>query len=104
MERVAELTALRTEVERLQLIIGPSEPSYIELQHEVRAARDAAQRAETATGEVRGELIEARVQLDRAVQIEAALRITFVGRVYRSVRKLGRGAGRASRTVGIRRP
>jgi hypothetical protein len=95
----AEVAALRAEVERLRRLVGPSELSYDELRVDVLAARDAAKQAEAAAGEVRGELTEVYVALARARQIEAALRHTFPGRVYRIVGRARRAATGVRRAV-----
>lgn len=94
-----ELTALRAEVERLRRLVGPSERAYDELREDLLAAREAAKQAEAAAGEVRGELAEVYVALDRARQIEAVMQRTIVGRLYRGTARLRRAAGRARRAV-----
>ena len=53
-----ELTRLRSEVERLQGLIGPSEKSYRKLQLDVLGARDAAIAAEAELGYVRGQVYQ----------------------------------------------
>jgi hypothetical protein len=95
----AEVAALRAEVERLRCLVGPSEQSYDEMRVDLLAARDAAKEAEAAAGEVRGELTEVYVALARARQIEAALRHTFPGRVYRVVGRARRAADHLYRAV-----
>ncbi len=94
----AEVAALRAEVERLHGLVGPSERSYEELRGDLLAARDAAKEAEAAAGEVRGELAEVYVALDRARQIEAALRHT-PGPVHRIARRARRKVDGVRRAV-----
>ena len=67
-ETVAEIDALRSEVERLRALVGPNEASYQDLLDDVEAAREAAKTAELAAGEARGELHEVRIDLHRARQ------------------------------------
>ena len=58
-----ELTRLRSEVERLQRLIGPSEESYRKLRLDVLGARDAAIAAEAELGYVRGQVVSLETQL-----------------------------------------
>ena len=58
-----ELTRLRSEVQRLQGLIGPSEESYRKLRLDVLGARDAAIAAEAELGYVRGQVVSLETQL-----------------------------------------
>lgn len=51
-----ELRALRTEVERLRALLGPSEESYEKLRLDVLGARDAAIAAEAELGRARARI------------------------------------------------
>lgn len=66
---------------------------------ELAHASDAVRAAEEMAGELRGELIEAYRALDRAAQIESALRATYGGRVFRIGRSGRHLAGRIRRTL-----
>ena len=60
-----EIDRLRTEIDRLRALVGPSEQSYIDLQMAVLGARDAAIGAEAELGTMRGHFV--------ALQAEVAL-------------------------------
>lgn len=62
----AELQALRTEVERLRALVGPSEESYQKLRLDVLAARDVAVAAEADAGKLRGRVVALSVEVTRA--------------------------------------
>ena len=49
-----EIEALRTEIERLRVLVGPNEDSYVKLQLDLLGARDAAIAAEAEVGVARG--------------------------------------------------
>ena len=63
-----ELADLRTEVDRLRSLIGPSERSYVQLREDLLAASDVARGAEAAAGTLRGEVAALHVELVRARQ------------------------------------
>jgi len=63
-----DLAALSAEVERLRLLVGPSEQSYADLRLDLLAARDVAKGAEAAQGVYRGRVNELEAALDRARQ------------------------------------
>jgi predicted nucleic acid-binding Zn-ribbon protein len=90
-----ELAALRQEVERLRELVGPSEQSYVDLQQDLLAARDAAKGAEATAGMLRGQLAELHVELARARQDQDHLQ-----RIVSS--RLRLGAGRLSRALRAR--
>lgn len=84
---------LRAEVERLRALVGPSELSYLELQQDLLAARDAARGAEAAAGVLRGHIAELDVALARARQDQDHFQRmvldqtrSVLGRLRRSVR------------------
>lgn len=84
---------LRAEVERLRALVGPSELSYVELQQDLLAARDAARGAEAEAGVLRGRTVELEVALARARQDQDHFQRMFVdqtmsvlGRLRRSLR------------------
>ncbi len=89
----AEIAALRDEIERLRVLVGPSEQSYDDLRQDVLAARDAARGAEAAAGVLRGQVTELHAELARARQdqdhfqrmVTDRFRSTFA-RLNRSVR------------------
>jgi hypothetical protein len=109
----AEIGFLRAEVERLRRLVGPCEQSYVDLQTDLLAARDAVKSAEQDAGELRGRLTEAYAAIDRALvgapilaywlrQAGNALSDTFVGRAYRAgdrARRRARAAGAAGASV-----
>lgn len=58
-----DAAALRTEVERLRVLVGPSEESYTKLRLDLLGARDAAIAAEAELGRLRSRETELLVQL-----------------------------------------
>lgn len=60
--------ALRAEIDRLRVLVGPSEQSYADLHQDLLAARDTAKGAEAAAGVLRGRVLELEVALARARQ------------------------------------
>ncbi len=58
-----ELNQLRSEVQRLQALVGPSEESYRKLRLDVLGARDAAIAAEAELGYARGQVVSLESQL-----------------------------------------
>jgi len=61
----AEVTALREEVARLRVLVGPSEESYEKLRLDVLAARDLAFAAESELGRLRGSVVALTVDVAR---------------------------------------
>jgi predicted nucleic acid-binding Zn-ribbon protein len=82
---LAELTQLRSEVERLRVLVGPTEASYDDLRQDLLAARDAARDAEAAAGRLRGEVAELNVALVRARQDQEHLHRIVKGRLRSSL-------------------
>jgi hypothetical protein len=54
----ADVAPLRAEFERLRRLVGPCQQSFDDLRADLLAARDAANSAEQAAGELRGELTD----------------------------------------------
>ena len=81
-----DLTALRTEVERLRALVGPSEKSYAELKADARDAREAARRAELEVGRSRATIVE----LQNDVRRWQRDFVWFRDRVIRRLPLLGR--------------
>jgi len=58
-----EIAALRSEVDRLQALVGPSEDAYQKLRLDLLGARDAAIAAEAELGRLRSRETELLVQI-----------------------------------------
>ncbi len=89
-----DVDALRAEVERLREIVGPSEEHYLELRHELLAARDAVRGAEAVAGNLRGRVVEMEAAVVRAQQDQEH----FQQIVYNSLRAGRRRLSRAMRS------
>jgi hypothetical protein len=89
-----ELAALRSEVEHLRALVGPSENDYRKLQLDLLGARDAAIAAEAEVGVQRGrnQLIE--TELARSQRDFVWLREQVVARA-KTLRSRGPAVGRA---------
>lgn len=85
---------LRSEIDRLRDLVGPSEQSYTDLRQELLAARDAVRGAEAALGSLRGRIVELETGLVRAQQDQAH----FQELVYNALRSGRRRMSRALRT------
>jgi hypothetical protein len=83
----AELVELRAEVDRLRHLIGPSEPTYIQLQLDVWSARDAVIGAEAANGVLRARMEWLEMEVDRLKGDDRWLREQAVRVVRRLERK-----------------
>jgi predicted nucleic acid-binding Zn-ribbon protein len=67
-EATDDAAALHAEIDRLRELVGPSEQSYVDLRHDLLAARDAAKGAEATAGVLRGQVAELEVAVARARQ------------------------------------
>lgn len=85
-----EVAALRAEVDRLRELVGPSEQSYVDLRHDLLAARDAAKGAEAAEGVQRGRVIELEVELARARQDQDHFQRVVFDQLRSGRRRVGR--------------
>ncbi len=99
-DAAAEIAALRAELDRLRLLVGPSEKSYELLQLDVLAARDAAIGAEFELGVVRASNQELESEVVRLRRDFDWFRTRMVARLRRA-RSLG---ARATRVVTQRQP
>lgn len=82
------------EVDRLRELVGPSEQSYVDLRHELLAARDAVRGAEAELGNLRGQIAELHVALVRAQQDQEH----FQQIVFNALRSTRRRVGLAIRS------
>ena len=85
-----EIAELRAEVERLRVLVGPSEQSYDDLRRDVLAARDAARGAEAAAGVMRGQVAELHAELARARQDQDHFQRLVTNRFRSTVGRVGR--------------
>jgi predicted nucleic acid-binding Zn-ribbon protein len=85
MSEPSELSELRAEVERLRVLVGPTEASYDDLRQDLLAARDVAKGAEATAGALRGEVAELNVALARARQDQEHLHRIVKGRLRTSL-------------------
>lgn len=60
-----ELAELRREVQRLRVLVGPSEESYRKLRLDVLGARDAAIASEAQLGQLRGQIVSLQAEVVR---------------------------------------
>jgi len=81
-----DLAALRSEVERLRSLVGPSEKSYEELKADAHDAREAARNAELELGRSRAMIVE----LQNDVRRWQRDFVWFRDRVIRRLPLLGR--------------
>jgi hypothetical protein len=89
-----ELAALRSEVDRLRALVGPSENDYRKLQLNLLGARDAAIAAEAEVGVQRGRNQLLETELARAQRDFLWLRERVVARA-KMLRNRGPAVGRA---------
>ena len=60
-----EIDQLRSEVQRLRALVGPSEESYRKLRLDVLGARDAAIASEAQLGQLRGQIVSLQAEVTR---------------------------------------
>lgn len=64
-QEATEIEALRSEVERLRHLVGPSEASYSKLAQDALGAREVAMRAELDAGRARARVVELENEVRR---------------------------------------
>lgn len=82
-ENAGELADLRLELERLRALVGPDEKSYVELQLDLLASRDAAIGAEAALGVARGYNAALEAEVERLQRDFRWFRNNVVQRIRR---------------------
>jgi predicted nucleic acid-binding Zn-ribbon protein len=90
-EQARDIEDLRTELERLRSLVGPSEKSYEDLKADARNARDAARRAELEAGRTRATIIQLENEVRRWQRDFVWFRNQIVRRLPQFARFLNRG-------------